>query len=170
MLAFDKEKLSQAVAQDFCRGKLTSAEYDAIRHYLNTFPAIKVDCFSISTHDTILNVIKAALDKGGQHIMVDPSGNLSIWPEAVPEEGALPLEQPAPWNPTPARLVIPADFLHSPYKDDLGRIACWREVRGFDEGNWAIISLSGFDNAEKTFIRYWTWKPTPEQTRDTPWE
>lgn len=35
--------------------------------------------------ELIVEIVKAALDKGGQHIMVDPDGGLSIWPDAGDE-------------------------------------------------------------------------------------
>lgn len=70
------------------------------------------------------------------------------------------------------RLLNAFDFLDNPDADAGGAIPCWKESRKpTRRSGWAVIVYGRWlGDTEGGTCRYWTGKPTEEQTRDMPWK
>ncbi len=73
------------------------------------------------------------------------------------------------------RLLTYEDFNNNPAVDSKGRLPAWVEHNWklgpslVDDG-YSAITKKEMENWDKSFVRWWTSRPTDEQRRVTPWQ
>lgn len=73
------------------------------------------------------------------------------------------------------RLLTYEDFNNNPAVDSKGRLPAWVEHNWklgpslVDDG-YSAITKEEMENWDKSFVRWWTSRPTDEQRRVTPWQ
>lgn len=72
-------------------------------------------------------------------------------------------------GPGPARLLTHEDF-HGPMADDGGALPAWKESRKPTHRSGWVSVVWGKALADKGTARYWTARPTEEQTRAEKWD